>query len=143
MFNYSDIYIHDLSEVGVRLALEKYGALRPMKWDGGFVDFTYTSNVIEHVNDPSEFVLRLTEVSNRHILIQCPWDERGQNGGHITPKEPQGEHVWTIDQEFLVKHIPTVDWIQSGGGRGIRTHETFLFTGFQDQLHRPLGQTSV
>jgi hypothetical protein len=32
---------------------------------------------------------------------------------------------------------------KSGGGRGIRTHETFLFTGFQDQLHRPLGQTSV
>ena len=31
----------------------------------------------------------------------------------------------------------------NGGGRGIRTHETFLFTGFQDQLHRPLGQTSV
>jgi hypothetical protein len=30
-----------------------------------------------------------------------------------------------------------------GGGRGIRTHETLLFTGFQDQLHRPLGQTSV
>ncbi len=33
--------------------------------------------------------------------------------------------------------------IKDGGGRGIRTHETFLFTGFQDQLHRPLGQTSV
>ena len=32
---------------------------------------------------------------------------------------------------------------QNGGGRGIRTHETFLPTGFQDQLHRPLGQTSV
>ena len=29
------------------------------------------------------------------------------------------------------------------GGRGIRTHETLLSTGFQDQLHRPLGQTSV
>ena len=29
------------------------------------------------------------------------------------------------------------------GGRGIRTHETFLPTGFQDQLHRPLGQPSV
>jgi len=32
--------------------------------------------------------------------------------------------------------------VSNGGGRGIRTHETFLFTGFQDQLHRPLGQTS-
>jgi hypothetical protein len=30
-----------------------------------------------------------------------------------------------------------------GGGRGIRTHEAFLLTGFQDQLHRPLGQTSA
>src|SRR5690606_39826609 len=28
------------------------------------------------------------------------------------------------------------------GGCGIRTHETFLPTGFQDQLHRPLGQPS-
>ena len=31
----------------------------------------------------------------------------------------------------------------NGGGRGIRTHETLLSTGFQDQLHRPLGQTSA
>lgn len=29
-----------------------------------------------------------------------------------------------------------------GGGRGIRTHETFLPTSFQDWLHRPLGQPS-
>src|SRR5680860_847134 len=28
------------------------------------------------------------------------------------------------------------------GGRGIRTHETFLPTIFQDWLHRPLGQPS-
>ena len=28
------------------------------------------------------------------------------------------------------------------GGRGIRTHETFLPTSFQDWLHRPLGQPS-
>jgi hypothetical protein len=31
----------------------------------------------------------------------------------------------------------------NGGGRGIRTHETLLSTGFQDQLHRPLGQASA
>src|SRR6218665_3808170 len=30
----------------------------------------------------------------------------------------------------------------TGGGRGVRTHETLLSTGFQDQLHRPLGQPS-
>jgi hypothetical protein len=30
-----------------------------------------------------------------------------------------------------------------GGGRGIRTHETFLPTSFQDWLHRPLGQPSM
>ena len=29
-----------------------------------------------------------------------------------------------------------------GGGRGIRTHDALLHTGFQDQLHRPLGQPS-
>ena len=33
--------------------------------------------------------------------------------------------------------------LKTGGGRGIRTHEALLLTGFQDQLHRPLGQTSV
>lgn len=31
---------------------------------------------------------------------------------------------------------------KTGGGRGIRTHETFLPTSFQDWLHRPLGQPS-
>ncbi len=39
----------------------------------------------------------------------------------------------------LVTVLPDV----LGGGRGIRTHETLLPTGFQDQLHRPLGQPSV
>lgn len=110
MFDQQQIYIHDLSEVGVNLALQKYRDLNPLKWDGCLVDFTYTSNVIEHIDNPSEFLVRLIEVSNRHILIQCPWDERGPGGGHITPNEPQGEHVWTIDQEFLVKNIPTADW---------------------------------
>ncbi len=42
---------------------------------------------------------------------------------------------WPLDYEKMNKIF--------GGGRGIRTHETFLPTGFQDQLHRPLGQTSA
>ena len=33
--------------------------------------------------------------------------------------------------------------VWSRGGRGIRTHEALLPTGFQDQLHRPLGQPSM
>lgn len=110
MFEGSTIYIHDLSEVGVNRALDEYRAFGPIKWDGSLVDFTYSSNVIEHIEDPAEFVLRLTEISNKHILIQCPWDERGPGGVHITPKEPQGEHVWTVEQEFLTKHIPTSNW---------------------------------
>lgn len=110
MFEQSTIYIHDLSEVGVNRALKEYSAFKPMKWDGRLVDFTYSSNVIEHIEDPSQFADKLTEISNRHILIQCPWDERGPEGGHITPKEPQGEHIWTIDQEFLTNHIPISNW---------------------------------
>ena len=54
----------------------------------------------------------------------------------------------SIDLEEPVKEKPASTVAETGsstagGGRGIRTHETFLPTGFQDQLHRPLGQTSA
>lgn len=35
-----------------------------------------------------------------------------------------------------------VAYLHFGGGCGIRTHGTSLPTGFQDQVHRPLGQPS-
>ncbi len=37
---------------------------------------------------------------------------------------------------------PPGDASSDGGGCGIRTHGTLLPTGFQDQVHRPLGQPS-
>src|SRR5205807_8669637 len=38
--------------------------------------------------------------------------------------------------------FPYTTLFRSTGGRGIRTHGTSPPTGFQDQLHRPLGQPS-
>ena len=54
----------------------------------------------------------------------------------------------SIDGKHHIKEKPASTFVEtglclSGGGRGIRTHETFLPTGFQDQLHRPLGQASA
>jgi hypothetical protein len=60
------------------------------------------------------------------------------------PSEPAG----SISNYLVTSHIlwdfrllVTIS-ISLSGGRGIRTHEALLPTGFQDQLHRPLGQPS-
>jgi SAM-dependent methyltransferase len=111
MFGGSNIYLHDLSEVGVKKALAKYIEFKPIRWDGvSPVDFTYTSNVIEHVEDPLAFVNHLMGITSRHLLIQCPWDEQGEGGRLITPQAPQGEHIWTVDEGFLQRNIPLENW---------------------------------
>lgn len=47
-----------------------------------------------------------------------------------------------IAQASICSSSNAVAYIHSCGGCGIRTHGTSLPTGFQDQVHRPLGQPS-
>ena len=111
MFGPATIFLHDLSDVGVANALRKYKGFMPVKWDRqSKVDFVYCSNVIEHIVDPTDFVRDLTEISKRYVVIQCPWLEYGPAGQSITPQDPQGEHIWTIDEAFLNRHLPLEGW---------------------------------
>ena len=111
MFGPARIFLHDLSDVGVTNALKKYQVFTPVKWDRqSKVDFVYCSNVIEHVLEPADFVRVLTDISERYLVIQCPWEEYGPDGHPITPQDSQGEHIWTIDKAFLNRHLPLDGW---------------------------------
>ena len=111
MFGSARILLHDLSDVGVANALKKYQDFTPAKWDQqSKVDFVYCSNVIEHVLEPTDFVRVLTDISERYVVIQCPWEEFGPAGQSITPQDSQGEHIWTVDRRFLDRHLPLDGW---------------------------------
>lgn len=102
------IYIHDLSEVGVIKALNKYSRFLPISKHikGTVVDLVYCSNVIEHVQNPKALVNELINSSSKYILLQCPWKEmHPHNGERITPENQSDEHTWTINEDFFEKYI--------------------------------------
>ena len=65
-------------------------------------------------------------------------DRAGQSSGSSRTGGSGGEGLRSLD----VPLDGRMRRQRAGGGRGIRTHETFLPTSFQDWLHRPLGQPS-
>jgi hypothetical protein len=114
VFPDAKIYVYDLAENGVKRAVQKFGHnLSVEPWNNSFnCDFVYSSNVIEHVLNPKEFLENLIKISDRYILVQCPWLEYADGGVKITPEHPQSEHIWTIDDEFLreIFNQPNVNW---------------------------------
>ena len=69
-------------------------------------DLVYSSNVIEHVDNPKKFVNDLIELSNKYIIIQCPWNELHHlNNQLITPQNQTAEHKWTVNEDFFDKYI--------------------------------------
>jgi hypothetical protein len=48
----------------------------------------------------------MIKLTKKYILIQCPWKEfHPLNYKKISPKNPHGEHVHTIDIHSLKKFI--------------------------------------
>jgi SAM-dependent methyltransferase len=105
------IYVYDVAQNGVKKALQKFSHnLSVEAWDDtSTCDFVYSSNVIEHVLNPREFLENLIKISNNYILVQCPWLEYGEGERKITPEQPQSEHFWTIDDDFLDEHFNQAD----------------------------------
>lgn len=118
-FPNATIYVYDVSEYGVKNAIRKYSRFIPVKpWDNKQKELVYCSNVIEHIASLADFVKKLIDSSNKYILIQCPWNELHPSGNKITPDFPHGEHIWTIDDEFLRKHIfvyQNIEWTKVVG----------------------------
>ena len=111
----AQIYLHDISEVGVRKAIAKYSRFIPVSKHLGSTKYelVYSSNVIEHVDDPKAFVSELVSLSEKYIVIQCPWEEsHPTNGGDISPNNPSNEHKWTINDDFFNLYIKNehVEW---------------------------------
>lgn len=101
-FPSTKIFLHDLSPVGIEMAISKYAQFQTEKWDGKTrCELVYCSNVIEHVSDPDALIDELINASSRFLLIQCPWNERHKNGDLITDQKPLNEHIQTIDDNFI------------------------------------------
>lgn len=101
------IYLHDISVSGVDQGLRRYESYIPIRrWQGEQIDLLYTSNVIEHFEDPHAFFDLISKAAPKHVIVQCPWEERFPDGSRITPEHPNGEHFQTIDQEFVHEFIP-------------------------------------
>jgi len=107
-FPNSNISLYDISDIGVEKALLKYSRFIPVdrhKEEDRY-DLVYSSNVIEHVNNPKEFVKKLVDLSKKYVVIQCPYKEmHPKNKKLISPKNKSDEHIWTIDEEFIKKYI--------------------------------------
>lgn len=107
-FKKAKIYLYDLSDSGAKSGLVKYSRFievysikKKIKYD-----LVYSSNVIEHVSDVKIIVESMIKLSKKYILIQCPWKEfHPLNYKKISPKNPHGEHVHTIDIQFLKKNL--------------------------------------
>lgn len=107
-FPEAEIFLHDISPSGVKQGLKKYSSDYNVKaWNGQQVDLVYSSNVIEHFFNPHDFFEQVAHTTKRWVVVQCPWQEKHQDLLHITPDRPNGEHFWTIDDEFLEKYVPS------------------------------------
>lgn len=106
-FNKSlDIYLWDISEIGLNKAIKKYSSIDVKRWNCKTkVDFVYCSNVIEHVDDVEGLVEELIRASRRWVCIQAPYNETWPDGSKISPSRPKGEHVRTINDEFIEKYL--------------------------------------
>jgi len=118
-FPAAKIYLYDLSEIGLSQAIGTYKRFVDVSpWKSNQkVDFVYSSNVIEHVNNPRVFVNTLIEASNCFVVIQCPWKEFHSSGEKLSVENPSHEHIWTIDEEFFDKYIKDdrVEWSHTTG----------------------------
>jgi len=114
-FPSAKIGLYDLSDVALDKGISKYSPHLPVVKHkaGNTYDLVYSSNVIEHVDDPKAFVEGLIKLSNKVIIIQCPWEEmHPDNGALISPENATYEHFWTINDDFMENNISCfdVDW---------------------------------
>ena len=99
-----DIYLWDVSSVGLNTAVRRNKKYGVKKWDRNTkADMVYCSNVIEHIPDTLSFVEDLCRASKQWVCIQGPYCEKHDDGTSLTPENPNGEHVWTIDDAFIKK----------------------------------------
>ena len=78
---------------------------------GGLVSFKLNSFDYEVIKYDEQKIRKWTEeliwaerITKKYILIQCPWKEfHPLNHKKISLKNPNGEHVHTIDSQFLKK----------------------------------------
>ena len=107
-FDKAKIYLYDLSDLGAKSGLVKYSRFidvfsikKNIKYD-----LVYSSNVIEHVSEVKIILDSMIKLTKKYILIQCPWNEfHPLNFKKISPKNPHGEHVHTVDIYFLKKNL--------------------------------------
>ena len=101
-----DIYLWDVSSIGLSKAMKRNKKYKVKKWDRTTkAELVYCSNVIEHIFNTSDFVDELCSASEKWVCVQGPYNETHLDGQIISPKHPLGEHIWTINDEFIDKYL--------------------------------------
>lgn len=102
-----EILLYDFVKKGVDKGISKFNRFLPIReWDSiEKVDLVYCSNVIEHVNQPRELMNKLILATTKYVVIQCPYNEKFNNGDRLSKERPLNEHIWTIDDDFFSKYI--------------------------------------
>lgn len=103
----STIFLHDISPTGVKKGVRRYSENYSVEaWRDQTVDLVFSSNVLEHFKDPRQFFEEVGKATNGSVVVMCPWNERHPDGSPISPERPNGEHFWTIDNDFLDRFVP-------------------------------------
>ncbi len=103
---YAAIGLYDISQVGLTKALLNHRQYDVHKYKKTKkYDFVYCSNVIEHIVDTEDLILDLIAASKKFVCIQFPFNELHPDGKKITPSNPLGEHIYTIDDNFISTRI--------------------------------------
>jgi len=111
-----ELSMFDLSEHAMQIGIDKYERFVPCKKADLTKkhDIVYCSNVIEHIEDVDSFIANLIALSSRFVIIQAPWNElHPVTGEKLTPESPSGEHVQTVDNEFLERHLKGIKYALS------------------------------
>jgi len=111
-----ELNMFDLSEHAMKIGIDKYERFVPCKKADltKKYDLVYCSNVIEHIEDVSTFLTDLLSLSSKFIIIQAPWNElHPMTGEKLTPQSPSGEHVQTLDDDFLERYLRGINYTLS------------------------------
>jgi SAM-dependent methyltransferase len=116
MFPQASISFYDVSTVAMADTKKRFAQFAtPLAAfdDNKRFDLVYCSNVIEHISDSTNFMTALTKLADKYIVIQAPYKEKHLDGSRITGDRPKGEHIVTIDDQFI-----------SNGDYGFQWHST-------------------
>lgn len=105
------LYYYDHSSAAMAAVALRYGSLGSPLDSGSVCDLVYSSNVIEHVEDPAAVLAQMDDRASRWLAIQAPYNERHSDGSELSLSRPLGEHVRTVTLDAVLSMLPG-HWVE-------------------------------